>query len=123
MNVFVILQYEQFKVVVELKPHVHEIKSSHLILHKNISKVTVIFDKSFIPKLQQIWLDQNITQKLASAHESNIFYRIFEQTTVGKTSFSVSPAQFHDKVSKRFTVTFTLNFSLLKHKTVVHSKL
>jgi hypothetical protein len=42
--------------------------------------------------IQQIWLDQNITQKLASAYEANIFYRIFEQTTVGKTSFSVSPA-------------------------------
>jgi hypothetical protein len=42
--------------------------------------------------VQQIWLDQNISQKLASAYEANIFYRIFEQTTVGKTSFSVSPA-------------------------------
>jgi hypothetical protein len=43
--------------------------------------------------LQQIWLVQNITQKLAPVlYEGNIFYRIFEQTTVGKTSFSVSPA-------------------------------
>jgi hypothetical protein len=42
--------------------------------------------------LQQIWLDQNITQKLASAYEANIFYRIFEQTTVSERSFSVSPA-------------------------------
>jgi hypothetical protein len=42
--------------------------------------------------LQQIWLDQNITKKLASANKANIFYRIFEQTTVSKTNFSVSPA-------------------------------
>jgi hypothetical protein len=32
--------------------------------------------------LQQIWLDQNITQKLASAHKANIYYGIFKQTTV-----------------------------------------
>jgi hypothetical protein len=68
--------------------------------------------------LQQIWLHQNITQKLAFVYinyKVNLFYRIFVQTaeyTVDKTSVSVSPAQqFHGKVSKRFTVyTFYINF-------------
>ena len=32
------------------------------------------------------------SKKLASANKANIFYRIFEQTTVSKTNFSVSPA-------------------------------
>jgi hypothetical protein len=37
--------------------------------------------------LQQIWLDQNITKKLASANKANIFYRIFEQYRIFETFY------------------------------------
>jgi hypothetical protein len=40
-----------------------------------------------------MWLDQNITKKIAFAYEANIFHRIFVCfASVGKTSFSISPA-------------------------------
>jgi hypothetical protein len=59
-----------------------------------------------------MWLDQNITRKVAFAYEANIFYRIFEETTVGKMSFSVSPAalRLYYKVSKHFIVLFHIKF-------------
>jgi hypothetical protein len=33
-----------------------------------------------IYEIQQMWLDQNLTELKACAYKANIFYRIFEQT-------------------------------------------
>jgi hypothetical protein len=52
-----------------------------------------VYINSLLPTANMAWPKYN--QKLASVHEANmpnIFYRIFEQITFGKTSFSVSPA-------------------------------
>jgi hypothetical protein len=57
-----------------------------------------------------MWLDQNITQKIAFAYEANIFYRIFEQVLSAKRVFQF-PLQLPGyKVSKHFIVLFYIKF-------------
>jgi hypothetical protein len=49
-------------------------------------------------------------------YKANIFYRIFEQTTVGKASVSVSPAVSWQSFGNVLPLHFTLSFSPSKAK-------
>ena len=89
--------------------------SKHHSYYKSLIVLAIAINtacRGLLP-LQQIWLDQNITQELAPAYEANIFYRIFAQTreqiTVGKTSFSVFPAVWQQSF-ETFYVTFYIKF-------------
>jgi hypothetical protein len=54
--------------------------------------------------LQQIWLHQNITRKLAFAYMKQIYFTVFPSKLLSTKRVFQFPLQFHGKVSKRFTV-------------------
>jgi hypothetical protein len=66
-----------------------------------MQRIVYVYQFIMVFYLQQIWLDQNITQKLASAYKANQYFTVFtSKPYCRQNEFLSFPQQFHTSTAK-----------------------